>query len=260
MGTCPKIGFVLPAAQTEPLLTSVPALFHAGVNDVLLCGLALAVTSWRRRRGRDDGRGCVLVDVEGHGREEKLVEGVDLSRTVGWFTTLFPVNLDVGGVDVDEVLACGRTAGQALRPVAEQLRAVPDHGVGFWLLRYLNPDTGPVLAGLATPQISFNYLGRFVVPDADDWALVPDGGLSGSGADALPASHALAVNAWTEDRPGGPQLHVSLQCPAGVLSGEAVQEFAELWFQALNALTSCAARSEMPIGGGRIGVGVGNAL
>lgn len=244
VGGCREMRSALPPARTEPLLTSVPAVFHAGVDEVLLCGLALAVVSWRRRRGQDDGPGCVLVDLEGHGRQEQVVHGVDLSRTVGWCTTLFPVRLDLDGVDVVEALAGGPAAGQALKRIKEQLRAVPDHGLGFGLLRYLNPETGQVLAGLSTPQIVFNYLGRFAVPDAD-WAVVPDSGLLGGGVDAaLPVSHGLEINTWTEDRPGGPQLHVSWLWPAGLLSKDAVHELAEGWLQALDALTAHAARPD----------------
>jgi amino acid adenylation domain-containing protein/non-ribosomal peptide synthase protein (TIGR01720 family) len=244
VGTCQELQRTLPPARTEPLLTRVPDVFHAGVDDVLLCGLALAITSWRRRRGLDDGQGRVLVDLEGHGRQEQLVEGVDLSRTVGWFTTVFPVCLDVGGIDVGEALAGGPAAGQALKRVKEQLRAVPDHGLGFGLLRYLNPETGPVLAGLASPQLAFNYLGRFAVPGATDWAVVPDSGmLLGRGADAAqPAPHGLEVNAWAEDQPGGSRLHVSWLWPAGLLDEDAVRELAESWFQALDALAAHAAR------------------
>jgi amino acid adenylation domain-containing protein/non-ribosomal peptide synthase protein (TIGR01720 family) len=243
VATSQELRLSLPTASTESLLTSVPAVFHAGVDDVLLCGLALAVTSWRRWRGHGDGRDCVLVDLEGHGRQEQVAEGVDLSRTVGWFTTLFPVRLDVGGIDVGEALAGGPAAGQALKKVKEQLRVVPDHGLGFGLLRYLNPKTAPVLAGLAAPQIAFNYLGRFVVPDATDWAIVPDSGtLLGGGVDpALPVSHVLSVNAWTEDRPDGPRLHVSWRWPAGLLSAAAVGQLAQDWFQALDALAAHAA-------------------
>ncbi|MGH3873694.1 MAG: amino acid adenylation domain-containing protein [Pseudonocardiaceae bacterium] len=242
VGTCRELWLALPT-PTEPLLTEVPAALHAGVDDVLLCGLALAFASWRRRQGHHDGPGCLLVDLEGHGRQEQVVTGVDLSRTLGWFTTLHPVRLDVGGIDLGEALAGGPAAGQALKRVKEQLRSVPDHGVGFGLLRYLNPETAPILAGLATPQIAFNYLGRFAVPDATDWAIVPDSVvLRGGRVDAaLPASHGLEINAWTQDRPGGPQLHVSWLWPAGLLSENAVRELAQSWFQALDALTRYAA-------------------
>ncbi|MGJ3561509.1 hypothetical protein ACR6C2_37680 [Streptomyces sp. INA 01156] len=83
-----------PADRTEPLLADVPAAFHGGINDVLLTGLALAVAQWRHRRGLGED-GAVLVDLEGHGRED-VVGDVDLSRTVGWFTTVYPVRLDPG--------------------------------------------------------------------------------------------------------------------------------------------------------------------
>jgi len=235
-GGCQVLTLALPT-PTEPLLTSTPAVFHAGVDDVLLCALALAVVSWRRHRGHDDGRSTVLVDLESHGRHEQAIEGVDLSRTLGWFTTEFPVRLDLGGIDVDQALAGGPAAGQALKRVKRQLRAVPDHGLGFGQLRYLNPTTAPILAELATPQIAFNYLGRFSVPDPTDWVIAPDvGPLLGGGSDALPVSHALEVNAWTVDRPGGPQLHVSWLWPNGLLPQDTVQRLAQGWFQALEAL------------------------
>ena len=85
-----RISTAVPGELTEALLTTVPARFHAGVNEVLLAGLALGLAEWRRRRG--DAGADVLVDVEGHGREE-FAGGVDLSRTAGWFTSLFPVRL-----------------------------------------------------------------------------------------------------------------------------------------------------------------------
>ncbi|WP_159041495.1 condensation domain-containing protein, partial [Streptomyces sp. WM4235] len=95
----------LPAEATRALLTDVPAAFRGGVNDGLLAALALAVTAWRRSRGADDS--STLIRLEGHGRQEEAVPGADLSRTVGWFTTVFPVRLDVGDVDLDEVFEGG---------------------------------------------------------------------------------------------------------------------------------------------------------
>jgi hypothetical protein len=111
-----------------PLLTSLPAAFYGGVNDVLLTGFALAVGQWRRCHGRGD-HSAVLIDVEGHGREE-IIDGVDLSRTVGWFTSLFPVCVDPGVVVWDELCAGGPVVGQAIKRVKEQLRALPDRGIG----------------------------------------------------------------------------------------------------------------------------------
>lgn len=126
---------------TGPLLTDVPAAFHGRVNDVLLTGLALAVAEWR---GED--RTAVLVDLEGHGREE-IVPGVDLSRTAGWFTVIHPVRLDAGGARWNEVRDGGQAVGTALKRVKEQLREIPDNGIGYGLLRHLNPATAARLAG-----------------------------------------------------------------------------------------------------------------
>ncbi|KOV14648.1 hypothetical protein ADK60_28330, partial [Streptomyces sp. XY431] len=76
------------------------------------------------------------VELEGHGREE-LGAGTDLSRTVGWFTSLFPVRLDLGGLDVGEAVAGGAALGEAVKRGKEHLRSLPDHGLGYGLLRYL---------------------------------------------------------------------------------------------------------------------------
>ncbi len=89
-----------PVEVTEALLTAVPDQFNARVDDVLLTALALAVARIR-------GPGALSIDLEGHGREEQAVPGVDLSRTVGWFTTLYPVRLDVAGVDLVDAFGGG---------------------------------------------------------------------------------------------------------------------------------------------------------
>ncbi|HSX99832.1 MAG TPA: AMP-binding protein, partial [Streptomyces sp.] len=110
----------LPAEHTGPLLSAVPAAFGAAVNDVLLAGLALAFADRRRRNGGADT--SVLVDLEGHGREEELGgDGIDLSRTVGWFTSVFPVRLDPGPADPAEAFAGGPAAAEAVRRVREHL-------------------------------------------------------------------------------------------------------------------------------------------
>ena len=144
----------LPAEVTGSLLTAVPAAFHGRVNDVLLTALVVAVAAWRQRRSHAQGKGtnALLIDLESHGREE-LFEGFDLTRTVGWFTSLFPVRLDAGGLDLEEALRGGAALGEALKRVKEQLRKVPGGGLGYGLLRYLNPETAPALSGLAGPQI-----------------------------------------------------------------------------------------------------------
>ncbi|MFF5205888.1 amino acid adenylation domain-containing protein [Streptosporangium sp. NPDC000396] len=234
-GSARHLSLSLPTAITEHLLSTAPAVYHAAVNDVLLTGLALAVADWRRGRGTGGGSG-VLISLEGHGREE-IVGGVDLSRTVGWFTSLFPVRLDPGEVDRSEVWAGGPAAGTALKRVKEQLRAVPDNGIGFGMLRYLNPRTAGVLAALPRPQIGFNYLGRFAVSSAE----AEGGGGLGGGADAdMPVAHSLEVNALTEDHADGPRLAATWSWPADLFTETDVRELAEKWFRALEALVTHA--------------------
>ncbi len=138
-GTAGHLTLTLPAELTTALLTRVPAAFHGGINDVLLTGLAVAIADWCRRRGRGSSA-AVLLDLEGHGREEVFAD-VELSRTVGWFTSLFPLRLDLGGLDLEEALAGGAALGRALKLIKEQLRALPDNGLGYGVLRYLNAQT-----------------------------------------------------------------------------------------------------------------------
>src|SRR5262249_1697317 len=201
----------LPAEITGPLLTTVPAAFHGRVNDVLLTGLAVAVAAWRRRRGaQGKGAKALLIDLESHGREE-FFAGQDLSRTGGWLTSLFPVRREAGGHDLEEALRGGAALGEALKAIKEQLRRVPGGGLGYGLLRYLNPETAAALSGLAGPQIGFNYLGRFGGSEAAaEWGLAPETGavlgLSGSGDSDLGPAHALEVNGVTLEGRGGPQL------------------------------------------------------
>jgi amino acid adenylation domain-containing protein/non-ribosomal peptide synthase protein (TIGR01720 family) len=226
----------LPADVTEALLTNVPAAFHGEVNDVLLTGLAVALARWRTARGHTDRTS--LLHLESHGRHD--IDGEDLSRTVGWFTSMYPVRLDVADLDLDEAVAGGAAAGAALKLVKEQLRALPDHGIGYGLLRHLNLQTSPLLAGLATPQIGFNYLGRFADSDsAADFAPAPEAATLGGGmADETAVPHALEITALTRDGQSGPTLHATWAWPGGLFSDDDVRELGEGWFAALRALVT----------------------
>ncbi|WP_125516084.1 non-ribosomal peptide synthetase [Streptomyces sp. WAC 01529] len=249
--TAGRIVLELPAEQTAALLTTVPAAFHARMNDVLLTAFAVAVGQWRA--GRDRGDGPVLVNLEGHGREE-LHDGIDLSRTVGWFTSLFPVRLDPGRYDWDEFRSGGGAVGDVLKRIKEQLRALPDKGLGYGLLRHLNSQTATALAGFPDPQISFNYLGRFAgVDDADqggpaDWGPAPEGfDLDGGGDPDRPLAHAIDVNAMTQDLPDGPRLVADVSWAGELFGEEEIRELGEHW---LTALTALVAHVERPESGG----------
>nr|WP_322724278.1 non-ribosomal peptide synthetase [Streptomyces spongiae] len=233
----------LPAEHTGPLLSAVPAGFGAGVNDVLLAGLALAFADWRRRGGGCDT--SVLVDLEGHGREEELGgDTIDLSRTVGWFTSVYPVRLDPGPVDTADAFAGGRAAEEAVRRVREHLAGLPANGVGYGLLRHLNPRTREVLAAREPARVEFNYLGRFGIPEETDWSYAPEEEAADIGSeDSMREGHALEINVVTEDRADGPVLAAHWSYLEGLLPRETVQDLAETWFRALEGLVAWAERN-----------------
>ncbi|SFB04739.1 non-ribosomal peptide synthase domain TIGR01720/amino acid adenylation domain-containing protein [Amycolatopsis marina] len=140
----------LGAETTDTLLHAAPSAYHTQVNDLLISALATVLARWT-------GRNRLLIGMEGHGRED-LFPDVDLSRTVGWFTTHFPVPLSVPPDD---------DPSELIKSIKEQLRAVPRRGIGYDALRYLT-EQGHVLATQEQPQISFNYLGQWDTGIAGD--------------------------------------------------------------------------------------------
>ncbi|WP_281688857.1 non-ribosomal peptide synthetase [Pseudonocardia thermophila] len=231
--TARRFEVTVPAEVTRAVVSAVPGALSAEVNDVLLAALAVAVGAWR---GGEQRR--VLVGLEGHGREETFVPGCDLSRTVGWFTSWYPVRLDTAEVDPATAAADPAAAAEAVLRVKEQLRAVPDRGVGYGVLRYLGPDG----AGLAcAPQIGFNYLGQFGAADAGDWQTAPE--LPGLRAH-LPAERPLPavidINAAVVGASDGARLVATFAYAASVVGEEQVRAIADLWVQTLTRLHAYA--------------------
>jgi non-ribosomal peptide synthase protein (TIGR01720 family) len=146
------------AEETRALLQDVPETYHTQINDVLLAAVVQAFSSWT-------GGSSLTIDLEGHGREE-LFEEVDLSRSVGWFTSIFPVQLSI---------ETALDPGEVLKSVKEQLRAIPNRGIGYGLLRYLGTDEEirARLRCLRKAEVSFNYLGQFDQVFADSALLAP---------------------------------------------------------------------------------------
>lgn len=149
--------------RTRQLLQVAPATYRTQVNDLLLTALARVICRW-------SGHTSSLIQLEGHGREE-LFDGLDLSRTVGWFTSLFPVQLTP---------AVGM--GESIKAIKEQLRGVPDKGVGYGLLRYLaGSEAGAQLAALA-PAYHLQLPGPVRSPVRRSSGAVRSGGQRRSGA------------------------------------------------------------------------------
>lgn len=139
-----NIGVALDVEETERLLRTVPAAYQTEINDVLLLALAQALRAWT-------GQHSVALTLEGHGRED-LFDDIDLSRTVGWFTSMYPVSL---------VLGQGADLAADLKAVKEQLRGIPGKGIGFGMLRHPAAGTARLPRPGAHADIGFNYLGQF---------------------------------------------------------------------------------------------------
>ncbi|MBD2208320.1 amino acid adenylation domain-containing protein [Nostoc linckia FACHB-104] len=131
--------------ETATLLHEVPATYQTQINDILLTALVQTFQQWT-------GNSSLLVNLEGHGRED-IIENIDLSRTVGWFTTIYPVLLDITAVF---------EPGEALKTVKEQLRSIPHKGINYGVLRYLSEKSiAEKLQALLQAEVTFNYLGQF---------------------------------------------------------------------------------------------------
>jgi len=163
---------------TERLLKEAPVAYHTQINDLLLTALARVIARWTQQSS-------VLIQLEGHGRED-LFEDIDLTRTVGWFTSMYPVRL-----------SSTESLDTSIQTIKEQLRVVPNKGIGFGVLRYLSDEIiQQQLRELPIPRITFNYLGQFDNSfDAEEGLFNPSGESSGIGRDPkAPLGNWLTIN------------------------------------------------------------------
>ncbi|AXI80192.1 non-ribosomal peptide synthetase [Peterkaempfera bronchialis] len=221
---------------TAALLGEIPAKFHARVNDVLLTALAVTLARWRRDLGQDQT--FAHIELEGHGREAQFVAGAagfepDLSRTVGWFTTLFPVVVDPGAA---ADFTAPRYLAAALKAVKEDLARVPDNGVSYGALRHL----AGIEFDAPAPQVLFNYLGRFDAGAAGDWQLAGSTAQLGEQRDPrMRLPRALEFNAIAEPATGGEyELVTTVSWPDGMFTDEDIAVIGEYFREALAGLAA----------------------
>jgi glycopeptidolipid biosynthesis protein len=234
--TAGSLSVSLDTETTHVLLAEAPAAFHTGVQDILLIAFGLAVSEFL-----GTGSTPIGIDVEGHGRYEELAADVDLSRTVGWFTTKYPVSLSVGTLRWAQVISGDATLGPVVKSAKEQLLSLPD-GLTYGLLRYLNPD---VSVDGTDPPIGFNYLGRMGAgPPAglfgEVWRINQDGVPLSAAATAvpMPLAHTVALNAATVDTDAGPQLHANWTWARSALNDTQIRRLSQLWFDALTGISA----------------------
>ncbi len=216
-GRARTVTVYLPEAETAALLRDVPAAYRTGVADVLLAAAARAFAGWTGERS-------LLLDLEGHGHEP-LFRDLDPSRTVGWFTSVFPVLLDAAG-----------GPAELLKATKETLRAVPRKGVGFGVLRWLGaPEVRERLAALPAPEVQFNYLGRFDGDGAADALFRPAAEPTGAArAASAPRRYLLEVNAGI----AGGRLQAAWTYSEAVHRAATVERLAGAWLDALRELVA----------------------
>ncbi|UHA73547.1 non-ribosomal peptide synthase/polyketide synthase [Paenibacillus sp. 481] len=216
--------------ETEQLLKQVHRAYNTEMDDILLTALGMAVQQW-------SGNEHVLVNLESHGRESIMAD-IDISRTVGWFTSEYPVLLDV---------ASGQDLSYRIKKVKEDLRQIPSKGVGYGVYRYLTPhvnDADPEQVGngarAVTPEISFNYLGQF---DQDLQQNELDVSPYSSGSDLSEQQHrqyTLDINGMISDG----SLTLDLSYSTQEYRKETIEQLAQYLQQSLqDIIAHCTAKS-----------------
>ncbi|MFD6223874.1 amino acid adenylation domain-containing protein [Nocardia asteroides] len=232
-----------PVALTERLLARAGK--DEGVRELLLTALTVTMASIHADNGNDPAAGA-LIALEGHGRADAEL-GTDTANTLGWFTSVFPVRLGVGtqAVDVSRAQADPDSVGLLLDSVATHLREIPNQGLDYGLLRYV--DRVAELRAAAEPQVEFNYLGRVDLSGTEGkpWSL-----LVGAHDDALPLDpepdlplrYAVDVIAGIGTTPDGPALTTNFRWSTALFTEAEAARFARRWEQALSALVDAVGR------------------
>ncbi|TLF82470.1 non-ribosomal peptide synthetase [Nocardia cyriacigeorgica] len=263
-GTDPVLGSRLPdpsrdtwgSYRVHPVLTDAATTAAAlGARDVdvrafLLTALTLTLSTWRAERGQDPAAGAYLA-IEGHGREDALLgDDIDTTRTVGWFTSIYPARFGVGSdLNTGTAEQDPAAARALLDAVTATLEQVPANGADYGALRYLAADSG--LAAIPQPQILFDYIGRLDLAGAGtSWAPVADLDLITALPTApepdFPLRHALDVIAGVQPTETGPRLVTLLRWSDRLLTRPEVERLAQIWEAAVAALAGALA----PVGVG----------
>ncbi|SDD50918.1 non-ribosomal peptide synthase domain TIGR01720/amino acid adenylation domain-containing protein [Paenibacillus sp. CF095] len=198
--------------NTTSLLTTVHQAYNTEINDLLLAALGLAVNEWI-------GHEQSWIQLEGHGRED-LIQNIDISRTVGWFTSIYPVLLSTGKYSSD-LASC-------IKSVKENLRLIPERGIGYGMLRYLSSTDITAIE----PEICFNYLGQVSNEQTTDWLTMSD--LS-SGKTISPkhvSPYKLEINGIVK----GQRLALTFRYNSDEYDKSTIQNFAEAYEQQLDLL------------------------
>ncbi|WP_324658739.1 amino acid adenylation domain-containing protein [Bacillus velezensis] len=219
------VSFTLTEEETSVLLQQVNRAYHTDTQDILLTAAALALRDWT-------GGGRLRIAMEGHGREHIMPE-LDISRTVGWFTSMYPVLIDLN--------TAGSELGTAVKTVKDTLGRIPDKGIGYGILKYMTPPEQKTIRFRQAPEISFNYLGQF--NDTEDQHTFSLSGLA-SGHDITPTwqrEQAVEMSAMAAQN----KLHFSLSYPPSRFSKETMEQLLQTLQQYLrDIMAHCTGKEE----------------
>ena len=212
-----EVSISISTEETRALLHEVPAAYLTQINDVLLTALLMAYARW-------SGQSSLLLDLEGHGREQ-LFDDLDVTRTVGWFTTIFPVLLEVEDVS---------RPGLALKNIKEQLRKIPRRGIGYGVLRYLSDgEIERQLRRLPRAAVAFNYLGQLDqftnetgLFRLSQWPVGP------TRSPRARREHPLEINGWISEG----RLQLSFSYSENIHRRETIDQLAAGFVEALQSL------------------------
>lgn len=210
------ISVSLSVADTQALLQKVPAAYQTQINDVLLTALVQTFAQWMEKP-------TLLLDLEGHGREE-IFDDVDLSRTVGWFTTIFPVLLN---------LPATSDLATTVKTIKEQLREIPNRGIGYGVLRYLSSDAIAEKLQIPQAEVLFNYLGQSdqVLFESSPFSLA-DADIGAARSPRGSRCHLLDINAIVVAE----QLQISWTYSNAIHRQRTVENLAQNFIKALRSL------------------------
>jgi len=217
VGNAASVSVKLNVEETRTLLGAVNEAYQTQINDILLSALVVSLAEWT-------GNSTLVIDLEGHGREE-LFSDVDLSRTVGWFTSLFPVLLQLPAIN---------QPASVIKSIKEQLRAIPNRGIGYGILRYLCEDTtvNQKLQTIYTAEISFNYLGQFdQVQSQTGWKIAPESTGENYSSKQI-CSHLLDIDALVVEG----ELQINWTYSSNVHTRATVENLAQSYVQAIRSI------------------------
>ncbi|WP_186314395.1 non-ribosomal peptide synthetase [Bacillus pumilus] len=218
------IRFTLSEEETRSLLTDVHEAYQTDINDILLTALGLSMKEWT-------GEDRHFIHLEGHGRED-ILPAVNVSRTIGWFTSMYPVLLDMSHAD---------DLSYQIKYLKEELRHIPNKGIGYGILKYLTPDKmKDAISFDLAPDISFNYLGQFDEQITGELSRSTwDSGKSLSPESEKP--HALDIVGFVEQA----KLHVTISYHQLEFEERTMEQFKDLLEKNVKTLIShCVSQEE----------------